>query len=104
MMWDIQMLQSEKTPEAEGRLENLKKLITDLKNRNSIEEFFEEVGLLIESINEIDKSDKVSIMTHSAKGLEFDFVFLPGWEEGIFLQINEILMNMVIRVWRKRED
>ena len=79
------MLQSEKTPEAEGRLENLKKLITDLKNRNSIEEFLEEVGLLIESINEIDKSDKVSIMTlHSAKGLEFDFVFLPGWEEGIF--------------------
>ena len=79
------MLQSEKTPEAEGRLENLKKLITDLKNRNSIEEFLEEVGLLIESINEVDKSDKVSIMTlHSAKGLEFDFVFLPGWEEGIF--------------------
>ncbi len=79
------MLQKEKTPEAEGRLENLKKLITDLKNRSSIEEFIEEVSLLIENINESDRSDKVSIMTlHSAKGLEFDFVFLPGWEEGIF--------------------
>ncbi len=79
------MLQAEKTPESEGRLENLKKLITDLKNRNSIEEFLEEVSLLIDSINDNQTLDKVSIMTlHSAKGLEFDFVFLPGWEEGIF--------------------
>ena len=79
------MLQKEKTPEAEGRLENLKKLISDLKNRSSIKEFIEEVSLLIESLNESDKSDKVSLMTlHSAKGLEFDYVFLPGWEEGIF--------------------
>ena len=79
------MLQKEKTPESEGRLENLKKLITDLKNRNSIEEFIEEVSLLIDSLNESDYSEKVSLMTlHSAKGLEFDFVFLPGWEEGIF--------------------
>ncbi len=79
------MLQAEKTPESEGRLENLKKLISDLKNRNSIEEFLEEVSLLIDNINDNQTSDKVSIMTlHSAKGLEFDFVFLPGWEEGIF--------------------
>ena len=79
------MLQAEKTPESEGRLENLKKLIADLKNRNSIEEFLEEVSLLIDSINDNQTLDKVSIMTlHSAKGLEFDFVFLPGWEEGIF--------------------
>ncbi len=79
------LLQREKTPESEGRLENLKKLITDLKNRNSIEEFIEEVSLLTDSINESDSSEKVSLMTlHSAKGLEFDFVFLPGWEEGIF--------------------
>ena len=80
-----EMLQKEKTPESEGRLENLKKLITDLKNRNSIEEFLEEVSLLTDSLNESNLSDKVSLMTlHSAKGLEFDYVFLPGWEEGIF--------------------
>ncbi len=80
-----EMLQKEKTPDAEGRLENLKKLITDIKNRNSIEEFIEEVSLLIDNLNTSNISDKVSLMTlHSAKGLEFDFVFLPGWEEGIF--------------------
>tara|TARA_B100000963_G_scaffold254871_1_gene223494 strand:+ start:291 stop:2426 length:2136 start_codon:yes stop_codon:yes gene_type:complete len=80
-----EMLQKEKTPESEGRLENLKKLITDLKNRNSLEEFIEEVSLLNENLNDNDFNEKVSLMTlHSAKGLEFDFVFLPGWEEGIF--------------------
>ena len=79
------MLQKEKTPESEGRLENLKKLITDLKNRNSLEEFIEEVSLLNDTSNDSDFNEKVSLMTlHSAKGLEFDFVFLPGWEEGIF--------------------
>tara|TARA_B100000963_G_C22628037_1_gene673390 strand:+ start:236 stop:2389 length:2154 start_codon:yes stop_codon:yes gene_type:complete len=80
-----EMLQKEKTPEAEGRLENLKKLLIDLKNRSSLFEFIEEVSLLTDSLNESDKSEKVSLMTlHSAKGLEFDYVFLPGWEEGIF--------------------
>ena len=79
------MLQNEKTPESEGRLENLKKLVADLKNRNSIEEFIEEVSLLTDNLNESNFVEKVSLMTlHSAKGLEFDYVFLPGWEEGIF--------------------
>lgn len=79
------MLQLEKTPEAEGRLENLKKLVTDIKNRNSIYEFLEEVSLLIDSSNNPENQTKVSLMTlHSAKGLEFNYVFLPGWEEGIF--------------------
>ena len=88
------MLQKEKTPESEGRLENLKKLITDLKNRNSLEEFIEEVSLLNDTLNDSDFNEKVSLMTlHSAKGLEFDFVFLPGWEEESFL-IKETLMNM----------
>ncbi len=80
-----EMLQKEKTPESEGRLENLKKLIIDLKNRNSLDEFIEEVSLLSDNLNESNTTEKVSLMTlHSAKGLEFDYVFLPGWEEGIF--------------------
>ncbi len=80
-----EMLQNEKTPESEGRLENLKKLITDIKNRRSIDEFLEEVSLLIDNSSQDNKSERVSLMTlHSAKGLEFDYVFLPGWEEGIF--------------------
>mgnify|MGYP001458922619 FL=1 len=79
------MLQNEKTPEAEGKLENLKKLIVDIKNRSSINEFLEEVSLLSDNANDEINSEKVSLMTlHSAKGLEFDYVFLPGWEEGIF--------------------
>ena len=79
------MLQNEKTPEAEGKLENLKKLVVDIKNRSSINEFLEEVSLLSDNANDETNSEKVSLMTlHSAKGLEFDYVFLPGWEEGIF--------------------
>ena len=80
-----EMLQNEKTIESEGRLENLKKLVVDIKNRSSLGEFLEEVSLLTENINQKDDNDKTSLMTlHSAKGLEFDYVFLPGWEEGIF--------------------
>ncbi len=79
------MLKNDKTPESEGRLENLKKLITDIDKRNSIYEFLEEVSLVIDNSEEINNLPKVSIMTlHSAKGLEFKHVFLPGWEEGIF--------------------
>ena len=79
------MLQNEKTLESEGRLENLKKLIVDIKSRPSLSQFLEEVSLLSENTNDPSNLDKISLMTlHSAKGLEFDFVFLPGWEEGIF--------------------
>ena len=80
-----EMLQNEKTIESEGRLENLKKLVVDIKNRRSLDEFLEEVSLLTENVNQKEIQDKTSLMTlHSAKGLEFDYVFLPGWEEGIF--------------------
>jgi len=79
------MLQKEKTPESEGRLENLKKLVIDIKNRDSIFNFLEEVSLLTDNLEENKSQKKISLMTlHSAKGLEFDYVFLPGWEEGIF--------------------
>ena len=81
----IEMLKNDKTPEAEGRLENLKKLIIDIKARNSIQEFLEEVSLVFENISDTSTSEKISLMTlHSAKGLEFNHIFLPGWEEGIF--------------------
>ena len=81
----IEMLQADKTPEADGKLENLKKLISDIRNRNSIYEFLEEVSLLTDIISNSDGLEKISLMTlHSAKGLEFNHVFLPGWEEGIF--------------------
>ena len=79
------MLQADKTPEADGKLENLKKLVSDIKNRNSIYEFLEEVSLLTDILSNSDGLEKISLMTlHSAKGLEFNHVFLPGWEEGIF--------------------
>ena len=81
----IEMLQADKTPEADGKLENLKKLVSDIKNRNSIYEFLEEVSLLTDILSNSDGLEKISLMTlHSAKGLEFNYVFLPGWEEGIF--------------------
>ncbi len=79
------MLKNEKTIESEGRLENLKKLVIDIRSRSTLNEFLEEVSLLTDVSNESGSTEKISIMTlHSAKGLEFDYVFLPGWEEGIF--------------------
>ena len=80
-----EMLQNDKTPEADGRLENIKKLISDIDTRSSIYQFLEEISLVIDNSVDNDDSLKVSLMTlHSAKGLEFKVVFLPGWEEGIF--------------------
>lgn len=79
------MLKEDKTYESEGRLENLKKLITDISNRNSMSDFLEEVSLVIDNSSDGNEKNKVNLMTlHSAKGLEFNTVFLPGWEEGIF--------------------
>ena len=79
------MLKNEKTIESEGRLENLKKLVVDIRSRSTLNEFLDEVSLLTDVSNEREGTEKISIMTlHSAKGLEFDYVFLTGWEEGIF--------------------
>ena len=79
------MLKDDKTYESEGRLENLKKLVSDINNRNSLGDFLEEVSLVIDNSSGVNEKNKISLMTlHSAKGLEFDTVLLPGWEEGIF--------------------
>ncbi|OWU73071.1 ATP-dependent helicase [Phaeobacter sp. 22II1-1F12B] len=78
------MWQNDKTPEAPGRLENLKELIKALESFENLQGFLEHVSLIMDN-EQADSDAKVSIMTlHAAKGLEFPAVFLPGWEDGLF--------------------
>ena len=78
------MWQNEKTPEAPGRLENLKELVKALEQFENLQGFLEHVSLIMDNDSE-GADDKISIMTlHAAKGLEFPVVFLPGWEDGLF--------------------
>ncbi|WP_209427044.1 UvrD-helicase domain-containing protein [Pararhodobacter sp. SW119] len=78
------MWQSDKTPEAQGRLENLKELIKALEEFENLQGFLEHVALIMDNSSE-DTTEKVTIMTlHAAKGLEFPVIFLPGWEDGLF--------------------
>jgi len=76
--------QNDKTPEAPGRLENLKELVKALEGFENLQGFLEHVSLIMD--NEQDSEEpKVTLMTlHAAKGLEFPAVFLPGWEDGLF--------------------
>ena len=78
------MLQNEQTPEAEGRLENLKELVSSLRDFSDLQSFLDHVSLVME--NQVDRNpDKISLMTlHASKGLEFKQVYLPGWEEETF--------------------
>ncbi len=77
-------LQAEKSAESAGRLENLAELARAMEEYETLGDFLEHVSLVME--NEAnDRAEKLTIMTiHAAKGLEFDHVFLPGWEEGVF--------------------
>ena len=79
-----QMWQSDKSPQAQSRLENLKELVRFMHQFDTLQGFLEHVSLVMDADTASD-GDRVSIMTlHAAKGLEFDTVFLPGWEEGVF--------------------
>jgi len=78
------MLQAEKSAEAAGRLENLSELARAMEEYDTLGGFLEHVSLVMDNDADAD-ADKITIMTiHAAKGLEFDQVFLPGWEEGVF--------------------
>ena len=79
-----EMWQNDKSPEAQGRLENLKELVRSMGEFENLGGFLEHISLVMD-VEQSPDDDKVNIMTlHSAKGLEFGTVFLPGWEEGLF--------------------
>ncbi len=96
------MWQADKTAEAPGRLENLKELIRSMDSFESMRGFLEHVALVMDA-EQNEELDAVSIMTlHSAKGLEFETVFLPGWEEGLS-HISALWMRADAPVWRKND-
>src|ERR1700674_4821866 len=78
------MWQADKSPQAQSRLENLKELVRFMHEFDSLEGFLEHVSLVMD-VDQAGDGERVSLMTlHAAKGLEFEAVFLPGWEEGLF--------------------
>jgi DNA helicase-2/ATP-dependent DNA helicase PcrA len=78
------VLRLDKSPTAQTRLENLKELVQSMGNFETLEAYLEHVSLVMD-LDRGPQADAVQIMTlHSAKGLEFPLVFLPGWEEGVF--------------------
>ncbi|MEF3367064.1 UvrD-helicase domain-containing protein [Methylocystis sp. 9N] len=80
-----EMWRQDKTPESAGRLDNLKELVRAMEAFPDLAAFLEHVSLVMEADSATDQQQRVSIMTlHGAKGLEFETVYLPGWEEGLF--------------------
>ena len=79
-----QMWQLDKSPDAEGRLENLTELINAMQDFDSLQGFLEHIALVTDGDADPEHGEVTLMTLHAAKGLEFDAVFLPGWEEGIF--------------------
>ncbi|WP_417450765.1 ATP-dependent helicase [Kordiimonas sp.] len=80
----MEMWQNNKSPEAAGKLENVKEMVSGMGEFENLGGFLEHIALVMENDNN-STLEKVTLMTlHAAKGLEFDTVFLPGWEEGLF--------------------
>src|SRR6202000_41604 len=79
-----EMWQKDRSADAAGRLDNLKELVRSMEEFENLQGFLEHISLVMDREGGAE-DDAVSLMTlHSAKGLEFDNVFLPGWEEGRF--------------------
>lgn len=80
----LAMWQTNKEPDAPGRVENLKELVTGMAEFETLPSFLEHVALVLENQDNKDGAHVTLMTLHGAKGLEFDAVFLPGWEEGLF--------------------
>jgi DNA helicase-2/ATP-dependent DNA helicase PcrA len=78
------MWQKDKAPDAPGRLENLKELITALEDFDTLGGFLEHISLVMDNATPNPEGEVTLMTLHAAKGLEYETVFLPGWEEGIF--------------------
>jgi DNA helicase-2/ATP-dependent DNA helicase PcrA len=79
-----EMWRQDRSPDAAGRLENLKELVRSMEQFENLQGFLEHVSLVMDAESG-ENVDAVTLMTlHAAKGLEYDTIFLPGWEEGLF--------------------
>ena len=78
------MWQADRSPEAEGRLENLTELVNAMQDFDTLQGFLEHISLVMDGDSDSEQGEVMLMTLHSAKGLEFDTIFLPGWEEGVF--------------------
>ena len=96
-----EMWQKDRSADAAGRLENLKELIRSMDEFENLQGFLEHISLVMDN-EKAAEADAVNIMTlHAAKGLEFNTVFLPGWEEGVFPQPARARRSGPRRAWRR---
>ncbi len=79
-----EMWQRDKSPDAEGRLENLIELVNAMQDFDGLQGFLEHISLVMHGDTQLEQGEVTLMTLHAAKGLEFDTVFLPGWEEGVF--------------------
>ena len=97
------MLKNKKDLDNENRLENLKELLRAMQDYDSLQSFLEHVALATSIDQEWQGAKNKFDDNDAAKGLEFDVVFLPGWEEGLFLIKNHWKKKEILH-WRKKDD